>query len=142
MITTHINTSIVVLEDVIGTFDTIEHSTNVAYLFGDKDIGRLCFIVEKVLSILARSRIIDRRSRSRLRRCALMWLTPGQHEDVEGRLWGFSMWMFNIAKRGRVSPYVDMHKSTLQQLPSTHGIKTQSSWIKLDRIQDSRRGVG
>ena len=49
------NTSIVVLEDVTGTFDTIEHSTKVAYFFGDKDIGRLCFIVEKALSGLARS---------------------------------------------------------------------------------------
>ena len=48
-----------------------------------------------------------------------MWLTPGQHEDVEARSWGLSMWMFNVAKRGRVHPHVDLHKSTLQQLPHT-----------------------
>ena len=75
----------------ICTFETIEYSTKVSYLFVDKDIGRLCFIVEKVLSGLARSKIADRRSRSRLRRSALLGLTPGQQEDVEGRLWGFSM---------------------------------------------------
>ena len=56
MITTHRNTSIFVLEDITGTFDTIEHSTKVAHLFGDKDIGCLYFIVEKALSGLARSR--------------------------------------------------------------------------------------
>ena len=66
-----------VLEDVTDTFETIEHSNKAAYLFGDKDIGRLCFIVEKALSGLAPSKITDRRSRSRLRRCAHMWRTPG-----------------------------------------------------------------